>query len=68
MSSESIKVLLVEDNLGDACLMCEALKEDPSGQFQITHVRRLSEALEFLWEKNLQRRAGGPGAAGQPRH
>ena len=51
MSSESIKVLLVEDNLGDARLMYEALKEAPGGQFQVTHVRRLSEALEYLWEK-----------------
>jgi signal transduction histidine kinase len=51
MSSESIEVLLVEDNLGDARLMCEALKEAPAGQFQLTHVRRLSEALEYLWEK-----------------
>jgi signal transduction histidine kinase len=52
MSSESIKVLLVEDNLGDARLMYEALEEVPSGQFQSTHVRRLSEALEHLWEKD----------------
>jgi signal transduction histidine kinase len=51
MSSESIEVLLVEDNLGDARLMSEALKEAPAGQFQLTHVRRLSEALEYLWEK-----------------
>jgi signal transduction histidine kinase len=51
MSSESIEVLLVEDNLGDARLMCEALKEAPAGQFRLTHVRRLSEALEYLWEK-----------------
>jgi signal transduction histidine kinase len=51
MSSESITVLLVEDNLGDARLMCEALKEAPAGHFQIIHVRRLSEALEYLWQK-----------------
>jgi signal transduction histidine kinase len=51
MSSAAIEVLLVEDNLGDARLMSEALKEAPAGQFQLTHVRRLSEALEYLWEK-----------------
>jgi len=51
MLSESIEVLLVEDNLGDARLMYEALKDTPGGQFQITHLRRLSEALEYLWEK-----------------
>jgi signal transduction histidine kinase len=50
MSSESIKVLLVEDNLGDARLLYEGMEEALPGQFQMTHVRRLSETLEFLWE------------------
>jgi signal transduction histidine kinase len=51
MSSERIKVLLVEDNLGDAGLLYEGLEEALPGQFQTTHVRRLSEALEYLWEE-----------------
>ena len=51
MSSESIKVLLVEDNLGDARLLYEGLEEALPGQFQMTHVRRLSEALEYLWQE-----------------
>jgi CheY-like chemotaxis protein len=51
MSSESINVLLVEDNLGDARLLCEALKEAPAGQFQLTHVRRLCEAHQQALEK-----------------
>ena len=51
MSSEPIKVLLVEDNLGDARLLYEGLEEALPEQFQITHVRRLSEALEYLWEE-----------------
>jgi DNA-binding NarL/FixJ family response regulator len=50
MSPEPIKVLLVEDNLGDARLLYEGMEEALPGQFQVTHVRRLSEALEFLWE------------------
>src|SRR5881394_4100905 len=50
MSSESIKVLLVEDNLGDARLLYEGMEEALPGQFQMTHVRRLSETLEALWE------------------
>src|SRR6185369_8591133 len=50
MSSESIKVLLVEDNLGDARLLYEGMEEALPGQFQMTHVRRLSETLEYLWE------------------
>ena len=51
MSTERIKVLLVEDNLGDAGLLYEGLEEALPGQFQTTHVRRLSEALEYLWEE-----------------
>jgi len=51
MSSEPIKVLLVEDNLGDALLLYEGLQEALPDQFQMTHVRRLSEALEYLWEE-----------------
>jgi signal transduction histidine kinase len=49
MSTEPIKVLLVEDNLGDARLLYEGLEEALPEQFQMTHVRRLSEALEYLW-------------------
>ena len=51
MSSEPIKVLLVEDNLGDARLLYEGLQEALPEQFQMTHVRRLSETLEYLWEE-----------------
>ena len=51
MSSERIRVLLVEDNLGDAGLLYEGLEEAVPGQFEMTHVRRLSEALEYLWEE-----------------
>ena len=51
MSTERIKVLLVEDNLGDAGLLYEGLEEAVPGQFEMTHVRRLSEALEYLWEE-----------------
>ncbi len=50
MVSESIKVLLVEDNMGDARLLYEGMEEALPGQFKMTHVRRLSETLEYLWE------------------
>ncbi len=43
MPTESIRVLLVEDNLGDARLLYEGLEEALPGQFQMTHVRQLSE-------------------------
>ena len=51
MSTERTKVLLVEDNLGDARLLYEGLEEALPDQFRMTHVRRLSEALEYLWEE-----------------
>ena len=51
MSSEPIKVLLVEDNLGDARLLYEGLAEALPEQFQMNHARRLSEALEYLWQE-----------------
>ncbi len=51
MSSETIRVLLVEDNLGDARLLFEGLGEALPGQFHLTHVKRLSEALEYLWKE-----------------
>jgi hypothetical protein len=41
MSSEPIRVLLVEDNLGDARLLYEDLEEALPGQFQMAHVRQL---------------------------
>ncbi len=51
MSSESIRVLLVEDSISDADMIYEGLEEDLPGQFQMTHVKRLSEALEHLWKE-----------------
>jgi signal transduction histidine kinase len=48
MSSTTIKVLLVEDDLGDADLLCELLELADSTHFQVTHSRRLSEAIAFL--------------------
>ena len=44
-------MLLVEDNLGDARLMYECLAEALPTDFEMAHVRRLSEALEWLWEE-----------------
>ena len=40
-----IKLLLVEDNSGDARLMREMLAESDTTQFEVTHVKRLDEAL-----------------------
>lgn len=43
-----IKVLLVEDNPGDARLLSEALGEAGKGQFEVVHVDRLSEGLREI--------------------
>ena len=43
-----IKVLLVEDNAGDARLMREMLADSDTTQFDVTHVKRLDEGLRQL--------------------
>ena len=43
-----IKVLLVEDNLGDVRLVYEGFAEAALAEFHMTHVRRLGDALEYL--------------------
>ncbi|MBD0344882.1 MAG: response regulator [Coleofasciculus sp. Co-bin14] len=48
MSSDTIRVLLVEDDQGDADLLSELLELVDSSHFQVTHCRRLSEALQSL--------------------
>ncbi len=48
MKNGPIKVLLVEDNPGDARLMRETLAEVTSAQFELTHVERLADALQRL--------------------
>lgn len=48
MSGETINVLLVEDNPGDARLFREALREDSGTQWNLTHCSTLELALEHL--------------------
>jgi len=50
--NEVIKILLVEDNLGDAGLIQESLAEK-AALFEITHVDRLSEAIKLLEENDF---------------
>jgi hypothetical protein len=54
MLAESVRVLLVEDNMGDALLIHEGLEDALPGQFHVSHVRQLSEALEYLWKEIFQ--------------
>jgi len=46
--SGNIRVLLVEDNPGDAFLIQEHLLDDESANYALTHASRLSEAMSFL--------------------
>ncbi|MBA4146716.1 MAG: hybrid sensor histidine kinase/response regulator [Verrucomicrobia bacterium] len=49
--NKAIKVLLVEDNPGDARLVETYLSGDVESRFEITHVERLSAAIEKLATK-----------------
>ncbi len=48
MSGKTTKLLLVEDNPGDARLLREILLEADGSQFDLTHVERLDEAFKRL--------------------
>jgi len=48
MATKPIKVLLVEDNPGDARLVRETLAESTSPRFQLTHVEALNDAKHRL--------------------
>ena len=51
MNEETIKVLLIEDNPGDARLLKEAFARAYSPLFEITHVDSLNAGLQHLaWE------------------
>ena len=51
MFDKTIKILLFEDNLGDARLFAETIKEIPSQHYEIIHVNSLSEGLTVLGNK-----------------
>jgi two-component system sensor histidine kinase UhpB len=48
MNNNSIKVLLIEDNPGDALLIRKMLKEVKTTQFMVKHAKMLREGLENL--------------------
>jgi diguanylate cyclase (GGDEF)-like protein len=48
MRKTELKILLVEDNPGDARLLRESLREIDALSFELTHVQSLAEALECL--------------------
>lgn len=53
MNSNLIRVLLVEDDLGDADLLCELLELADSTHFQVTQSRRLKDALQSLSQESF---------------
>jgi signal transduction histidine kinase len=46
--SDTLRVLLVEDNAGDARLLREMFGKEEAGSFELTHLLRLSEAVAHL--------------------
>ncbi len=48
MAASLVKILLIEDNLAEAKLLQEFLKQAHSKNFTLVHVKRLGEALELL--------------------
>ncbi|MEM9924331.1 MAG: ATP-binding protein [Cyanobacteria bacterium P01_D01_bin.50] len=48
MAADSVHILLIEDNLAEARLLQEFLKEASFNEFSLVHVKRLSEALDTI--------------------
>jgi len=48
VSLDLLRILLVEDNLGDVRLLREMFATEPAGSFEITHLPRLGLALNHL--------------------
>ena len=53
ITQKQIRVLLIEDNPGDARLLKEALEEANSALYHLVHVDRLSLALETLSKEEI---------------
>jgi DNA-binding response OmpR family regulator len=53
MNDELYRILLIEDNAGDARLIRELLTEDKTISFEIEWVERLSEGLKRLEQNNI---------------
>jgi two-component system, cell cycle sensor histidine kinase and response regulator CckA len=54
MEESSIRILLIEDNPGDARLVKEMLAEGDPGSFHLSQAERLSEGLRRLKEEDFQ--------------
>jgi CheY-like chemotaxis protein len=54
MEGKTVKILLVEDNPGDARLVMESLKDTDVCRFELTHVEKFSEAVDTLKKEEYQ--------------
>ncbi|MGE5432824.1 MAG: PAS domain S-box protein [Syntrophomonadaceae bacterium] len=52
MESKALRIMMIEDNLGDAMLIGEMLKEAKNRRFLLQHNLQLSSAFESLSHKN----------------
>jgi diguanylate cyclase (GGDEF)-like protein len=53
MTTPTTRILLVEDNLGDARLMREALAETPDIPFELVHCETGAKAMDFLAKQSV---------------
>jgi signal transduction histidine kinase/DNA-binding NarL/FixJ family response regulator len=54
MKEKTGRVLLIEDNLGDARLLAEVLKDVPGKPFELVHAALVSSALEHLSQEPFE--------------
>ena len=53
LNPATVQVLLIEDDLAEARFLQEVLKGAPRSHFQLSHVKRLGEALQSLQEQHF---------------
>jgi len=53
MDNDKLKILLIEDNLGDARLISEMVKEERNGRYVLEWFDRLSTGLDRLAERDI---------------
>jgi DNA-binding response OmpR family regulator len=53
MSIEPIKVLMIEDNMGDYKLILKLLEKSENAKFELVHSPRLSSGVELLENNNF---------------
>ncbi len=54
MRDKTRRILLIEDNLGDARLLGEVLKDVPGRPFELVHAEIMSSALEWLRREHFE--------------